>query len=94
MIYDRLINLRNSYQDGEDYGPKYVILFNLMEIAFRNNDALPSNLIVDFPYFDYPYSYSKISSMILEILKDLEMCYHYIDVKLGKERLLFTFVRD
>ena len=71
-IYERLTNLRDKYQGNIDYHIREQILFNLLEIAFHNDDTLPSKLVFTFNYFDNPISSESLERKIYDILQDLQ----------------------
>ena len=68
-IYERIIDLRNKYQKG-DYRYSELrldVLNELLTIAFRNNDSLPTklNLCIDTTLIE------EVDNLTLEILRDL-----------------------
>ncbi len=71
-IYERIINLRNKYQSNDNCNyainaTKIAILGELLTLAFRNNDSLPTKLNLTYD----TTSIEEVNNLILEVLKDL-----------------------
>lgn len=69
-FYERSIALRNKYSNEED-DEKFLVLQQLVDIAFKSNDALPVNFNILFPGYLLSQNTSWLRTKVFDVVHDL-----------------------